>query len=78
VTRGPMLPHPLDPPISVHGHIALHPTLGRGIGGIVAIEEVVAGQVFKGRPDTSSSRIGLTSLCTFWDSVWRQRRWSEA
>jgi hypothetical protein len=35
----------------------------------VAIEEVVAGQVLTGPPDKSSSRIGLTSLCIFWDGV---------
>jgi len=29
-------------------------------------------------PDKSSSRIGLTSLCTFWDGVRRQTRWLQA
>jgi len=48
------------PPISLHVHIAVvHPTLPRGIGGIVAIEEVVAGQVLKGR--RTSLRAGSAS-----------------
>jgi hypothetical protein len=43
------------PPISIgrfrstYTSRSVHPTLARGVGGIVAIEEVVAGQVFTGR-----------------------------
>jgi hypothetical protein len=52
--------HALDPPISLHVHIPVrHATLPRGIGRIVAIEEVVAGQVFKGR--RTSLRAGSAS-----------------
>ena len=40
-------------------HRAVHPTQARGIGRIVAIEEVVAGQVFKGR--RTSLRAGSAS-----------------
>jgi hypothetical protein len=43
--------HPLDPPISLNVHTSrsVHPTSFSRIGDIVAIEGVVAGQVFKDR-----------------------------
>ena len=37
--------------------------------GIVLIEEVMPRTSLHGPPDKSSSRIGLTTLCTFWDGV---------
>jgi hypothetical protein len=39
------------------------------MGGIVAIEEVIRRTSLQRSPDKSSIRIGLTSLCTFWDGV---------
>jgi hypothetical protein len=71
--------HPLDPPMSLHVHIAARPPDSgsrdrryrgdRGGGGRTSLHRP---------PDKSSSRIGLTSLCSFEDGVRRQRHWSQA
>jgi hypothetical protein len=67
------------PLISLHVHIAVRPPNpgskhrryrgDRGGGGRTSLNRP---------PDKSSSRMGRTSLCTFWDGVRRQRRWSQA
>jgi len=41
LTARKLVDHPYDPPTSLYVHIAAQPTVGRSIGGMVAIEEVM-------------------------------------
>jgi hypothetical protein len=57
---------------------SVQPTGGRKMGGIVGDRGGGGRTSLHRPPDKSSSRSGLTSLCTFRDGVSRQRRWSQA